>query len=217
MIAWLAGASGLVGGQLLNLLLQDAAVTRVVTLGRSEFKHQDPKWEQRVVDFSAISPGLSAPTVAFCCLGTTIKVAGSQQAFARVDHDFVLSFARAASAAGAATFVLVSSIGASAKAGSFYLRVKGETESDVQALGFASVYVARPSMLLGHRREFRLGERLAIPLFYGLWPLLVGPFKKYRAISAQVVARAMLRAASRPEEGFHILESDALQRLGRKP
>ncbi|MBK9975367.1 MAG: oxidoreductase [Planctomycetes bacterium] len=217
MIAWLAGASGLVGGQLLNLLLNDASVTRVVTLGRSEFKRQHAKWQQQVVDFGAIAPGLAAPTVAFCCLGSTIKVAGSKQAFARVDHDFVLSFAQAAKAAGAATFVLVSSIGASAKAGSFYLRVKGQTESDVQALGFASVYVARPSMLLGHRREFRLGERLAIPLFYGLWPLLIGPLKKYRAIQAQVVAQAMLRAASQPKTGFHILESDALQRLGRAP
>lgn len=217
MIAWLAGASGLVGGKVLNLLLEDPGVTRVITLGRSEFKRQHPKWEQRIVDFASIPLGLPAPTVAFCCLGTTIKVAGSREAFQRVDHEFVVAFAKAAKEAGAKTFVLVSSIGASSKAGSFYLRVKGQTEIDVQVLGFDSVYVARPSMLLGHRREFRLGERLAIPLFYFLWPLLMGPLRKYRAIQAQVVALAMLRVARQPEPGFHVLESDQLQLLGRAP
>lgn len=217
MIAWLAGATGLVGGQVLSLLLEDPEVSRVVTLGRSEFKRQNPKWEQRIVDFASIPLGLPVPTVAFCCLGTTIKVAGSREAFRRVDHEYVVAFAKAAREVGAKTFVVVSSIGASSKAGSFYLRVKGQTEIDVQALGFDAVYVARPSMLLGHRREFRLGERLAIPLFYALWPFLMGPFRKYRAIQAQVVARAMLRVARQPEPGIHVLESNHLQRLGRAP
>lgn len=196
--AWIAGASGLVGNELLHLLLDDARVAQVVSLGRREFKFTHSKMLQRIVDFAALPADLPAPDVAFCALGTTIRTAGSREAFRRVDYDHSIAFAGAALAAGATRFAMVSSISADCESGNFYLRTKGEAEH-------------ADSML----REFRLGERIATPLFYLAWPLLLGPLRKYRAIHARRVAKAMLECALGPTQGVHIHESDELARMGR--
>lgn len=213
--AWIAGASGLVGNELLHLLLDDARVAQVVSLGRREFKFTHSKMLQRIVDFAALPADLPAPDVAFCALGTTIRTAGSREAFRRVDYDHSIAFAGAALAAGATRFAMVSSISADCESGNFYLRTKGEAEHAISMLPFAAVHIARPSMLLGKRREFRLGERIATPLFYLAWPLLLGPLRKYRAIHARRVAKAMLECALGPTQGVHIHESDELARMGR--
>jgi len=211
--AWIAGASGLVGSHLLGLLLEDAEFGSVVSLGRKRLELENPKLVQRVVDFSSPEvQGLPAPEVALCALGTTIGKAGSQQAFRAVDHDAVLAFAKAAQGAGARCFVLVSSLGADPRSSVFYNRVKGETEADLRALGFASLAIAQPSLLLGERVESRPTERALVVASRFLGPVLK-PFGA-RPIEAQVVARALLAIAHDPPSGAQTYPSGQLQRLG---
>ena len=211
--AWLAGASGLVGSKLLGLLLADARFGSVVSLGRRALEAASPKLAQRVVDFSSLDvQGLPAPDVAFCALGTTIGKAGSQAAFRALDHDAVLAFARAALGAGASCFVVVSALGASAESRVFYNRVKGETERDLRALGFASLAIAQPSLLLGDRAESRPTERALIVASRFLAPLLK-PLAA-RPIEADVVARALVAIAHDPPRGAVLYPSGQLQTLG---
>src|SRR5882672_191791 len=164
--ALVAGASGLVGGHLLQLLLADDAYARVVTLARRRLAAQHPKLEQRIVDFGTLDALSDLPRVddVFCCLGTTIKTAGSQEAFRRVDHDYVLAVARAGQRAGAAQLLLVSALGADPASRIFYSRVKGEVEADVRRLPYQAIQIFRPSFLMGDRAQVRLAERLAVPL-----------------------------------------------------
>jgi uncharacterized protein YbjT (DUF2867 family) len=213
--AWIAGASGLVGSHLLELLLDDARVAKVVSLGRRESPIHHAKLAKFTVDFADLPHDLPSPTAAFCCLGTTIQAAGSREAFRRVDHDYPIAFAQAARQAGASTFLLISAIGSSSDSRMFYSRVKGEVEHSICALPFEAVHIARPSLLLGKRREFRLGERLSTPLFYALWPVFLGRLKKYRAIHARRVAKALAGLAFSDARGVHLHESDELARLSR--
>ena len=145
---------------------------------------------------------------AFCCLGTTIRQAGSQEAFRAVDQELVLAFARRARELGTRHLLVISALGADPRSSVFYNRVKGETEEALQAMGWPQLTIVRPSLLLGPRREFRLGERLAAPLMR--W--IPG---KYRGIEAAVLARALWRLALEEGEGTRIVESDELRRLGR--
>lgn len=210
--ALLAGASGLVGGRLLRLLLDDPSYGSVVSVARRPVVLSHPKLRQETVEFSRLPP--LAGDDLFVCLGTTIKKAGSREAFRRVDHDFVLDLARRAREGGAKRLFLVSSSGANAKSPIFYSRVKGETEAAVAALGYETVFLLRPSLLLGERGEARLGERLAAPVMRALRPLLLGPLRRYRAIEAEAVARAMLKLSWTREAGVRAVESDALEDLG---
>jgi len=171
------------------------------------------KWQ--VVDFSAL-PALPAADEAYCCLGTTIRLAGSQAAFRAVDFDAVLGFARAALAAGVRRFAVVSALGAGPRSASFYNRVKGEMEAAMATLGFDSVVIARPSLLAGEREALgqpsRAGEQWALRLsapFAGLIP------KSVRPIQARTVARAMVAALHEARPGVRFVESAELQDLGR--
>ena len=171
-----------------------------------------PKLEQRVVDFGALDASADWPPVddVFCCLGTTIKTAGSQQAFRKVDYDYVLALARAGRRAGAKQFLLVSAIGADPASRIFYSRVKGEVERDIRALPYRGVQILRPSFLMGERKESRLAERLGIPVARVLAPLLVGPLRRYRPIHAADVARAMVRIAKEELRGPNVFEYDGM-------
>ena len=159
---------------------------------------------QRTVDFQRIEQSLGAFPVerVYCALGTTIRKAGSPEAFRQVDYECTLALARWARAQGATDFRLVSSAGADASASNFYLRVKGETERDLATLGFTSLQIFRPGVLLGERTESRLGERIGQALSIAVGPLLLGPLAKYRATRAEDVARAMVTFAAKP--GVHI-------------
>ncbi|HYQ44691.1 MAG TPA: oxidoreductase [Polyangiaceae bacterium] len=211
--AWIAGASGLVGSHLLALLLDDPQFGAVVSLGRKTLEIANPKLAQRVVDFTALDvSGLAAPEVAFCALGTTIGKAGSQQAFRAVDHDAVLEYAKAALAEGARCFAIVSALGADPRSRIFYNRVKGETESALRQLGFESLIIAQPSLLLGDRAESRPTERALVVASRFLGAALK-PFAA-RPIEAQVVARAVLSIAHDSEPGARSFSSAELQRLG---
>lgn len=210
--ALLAGATGLVGSHVLEELLADPTWARVVTVGRRATDRHHEKLEQRIVDLSAIEAHSDLPRAddVFCCLGTTIRQAGSQEAFRRVDHDFVLGLARAGLQIGATQFLLVSAIGADPQARVFYSRVKGEVEVAVRALPYRAVQIFRPGLLLGHRTEFRLGERIAMYLAPLAQPLLMGPLRRYRSIRAHDVARAMVRIAREAPRGPNVWEYDGM-------
>ncbi|HEX8244960.1 MAG TPA: oxidoreductase [Longimicrobium sp.] len=210
------GATGLVGGHCVDLLLADAAWSRVTVVGRRSLEREHPRLVQRVTDLDRMGEAgdVFAADDVFCCLGTTIKKAGSREAFLRVDHDYPVAAARLAHERGASRFLLVSALGADAGSRIFYNRVKGQVERDVAALPFTGVALARPSLLLGRRAEHRGGEALAQTVMPLLSPVLRGPLRKYRAIEARTVARAMVRLAREGFTGVRVVESDELERLG---
>lgn len=209
----LAGGSGLIGRELLARLLAHAQVSAVHALLRRPAKDwpSDAKLHTLQIDFAAL-PKLPAIDDVYIALGTTIKQAGSQAAFRAVDFDAVIATARAARAAGAKRLLLVTAMGADARSGVFYNRVKGEVEAAVQALGFESVVIARPSLLNGDREALgqpsRKGEAFAI---HALRPLLGLMPKSIRPIEASDVAAALVRAAWQAGPGLTLLSSGAMQ------
>ena len=216
--ALIAGASGLVGGHLLNLLLRSQRYSEVVSIGRRELPLIYPNLEQRVVDFDNLK-NYASELVAddiFCCLGTTIKKAGSKEAFYKVDHTYVVELAEITAKKGAAQFLVVSAMGADASSIVFYNKVKGEMEQQVQQQSFTGVHLFRPSLLLGEREEHRTGEELASKIMRPLSGLMIGPLEKYKPIEAETVARAMLFAASQDQVGVHVHPSDDIAALGAK-
>lgn len=216
--ALIAGATGLVGRQCLARLLDEPHYANIIALVRRPLPHSDPKLEQRVVEFNRLGlAGTDFPAAddVFCCLGTTMRTAGSQAAFRQVDFTYVVSLASQALGTGAKQFLLVSSLGANARSPIFYSRVKGETEAAIAALPFEGRHIFRPSILTGERAELRRGERAGIAVMRGLSFTLLGPLRKYRPVAAATVARAMVRVAREAARGVHIYESDAIERLGR--
>jgi uncharacterized protein YbjT (DUF2867 family) len=207
----IAGASGLVGRELLAGLLADDSVTAVQSLGRRELPLRHPKLTQHQVDFKAL-PALPRAHEVFVALGTTIKVAGSQDAFRAVDHDAVLAVAGAAKAAGASRLGVVSAMGADRHSSIFYNRVKGETEDALAALCFDTLVIARPSFLAGDRESLgqpvRGGEKLAQRVSRILAPLIPDNFK---SIDAKLVARALLEGVPQLR-GRHVLLSGAMRK-----
>jgi len=215
--ALIAGASGLVGSHLLEQLLASPEYDRVIALVRRPLALAHPKLVPVVADFTALEKVTADLRCddAYCCLGATIKQAGSRENFRAVDHGAVLAVAWAAQRGGAQRFFLVSSLGADAASRFFYNRVKGETEEALEVLGFSTLGIFRPSLLLGPRREFRLGERISAGILWLAEPLLLGRLRQYRAIPAEVVARAMLRCSfGRQGQGVLIFRSDEIQDLG---
>jgi uncharacterized protein YbjT (DUF2867 family) len=214
--ALLLGATGLVGGHVLDLLLADPAYRRVTVLARRPVARMDSKLDQRTADFDRLGDHDISFAVddVFCCLGTTIAIAGSQEAFRRVDHDYVVDAARLAAEHGARRFLLVTAAGANARSRIFYNRVKGETEDAVRALPLEGVVILRPSLLLGERTGERSGEKLAQRLMPVLGWMMVGRLRRYRAVEAATVARAMVRLAKEAPRGVRVVESDEIQRIG---
>jgi len=211
---YLFGASGLVGGELLDLLLR-ATDAAVVSWGRRSSGVRHPRLEERTGDpVTWITAAAPPADTAFCALGTTLRRAGSKAAFRAVDHDLVVEAARLARRAGARHFLLVSALGADPESRVFYNRVKGEAEESVRGAGLEAVTVLRPSLLLGKREESRPAEAVGKALGRLASPLLRGPLRRYRPVQARVVARAMLRAAGEPAAGFRVLEAEEVARLG---
>jgi uncharacterized protein YbjT (DUF2867 family) len=215
--ALIAGATGLVGGYLLRQLLDAPEYDRVVALGRRPVDLAHPKLVQVTADFAAldkVDADLRCDD-AFCCLGSTIRQSGSKEKFRAVDHGAVLAFAWAARRGGAARFFVVSSLGADARSRVFYNRVKGETEAALEVLGFRTLAIFRPSLLLGPRTELRPGERFAAAVMWLADPLLLGPLRPCRAIRAETVARAMVRCSfGQDGRGVLIFPSDEIEDLG---
>jgi uncharacterized protein YbjT (DUF2867 family) len=214
--ALLLGASGLVGGHCLQLLLQDAAYDKVVVWLRKPLALHHPKLEQQVIDFAHLQAQARWAKVheVFCCLGTTIKKAGSQAAFRQVDFTYPLEIAKIAAANGAEQFLAVTALGANSKSSIFYNRVKGEIEAALTPLPFRAVHIFRPSLLLGERQEIRLGEKIAKKVAKIFAFLFLGPLQKYRPIHARTVAAAMIEVAKKNLSGVNIFESNQIQEIG---
>lgn len=211
--ALLAGATGLVGNFLLFKLLEAEQYDKVIVLTRKNLPIKHPKIEVRLVNFDTLGhkDTASADDI-FCCLGTTIRQAGSKEAFRKVDFTYPYQIAQLARENGASQFLLVSSMGASASSTIFYSRVKGEIEHAIGQLGYPSYTVFRPAMLLGNRKDFRIGEVIFKGIDFLLTPFLLGipSLRKYKVISANKVATAMLEAAKQAPDGQHIIESDVM-------
>ena len=209
--AVVAGGTGLIGRNLLDLLLDDNRYDKVVSIGRKKIDLTHPKLEQQIVDFDKLDEADLAGDDVFCCLGTTIKKAGTQANFRKVDFNYPHNLAEKTLEDGASSFLLVSSIGADPESKIFYNRIKGETEDVITQFKFKTTHIFRPSILLGARPEFRFGETLGKAAIVVFGPLLFGPFKNYRAVKGSSVAAAMLYFAIQPEQGLFIHESAEIQ------
>ena len=205
--ALVIGATGMVGSELVKLLLQDARFDKVVVFVRRSSKINHQKLTEHLIDFDRPETWepLVKGDVLFSALGTTISKAGSKQKQYEIDFTYQYNFAKAAAANDIKGYVLISSAGANADANIFYSRMKGELEEAVKKLPFTFIHIIRPGLLTGDRNEFRLGERLAAPVLSLLQ--YIKPLKKYRPIHARVVAQAMLNAAFIEKEklSYHTL------------
>ncbi len=216
--AALLGSSGLVGRHCLDSLLESRDFDRVVALNRRELpRNNHSKLSQRTIDLWKLPPAeFSGVTDLFCATGTTIAKAGSQQEFRRIDYELPLHIAQVAANSGVQRLVLVSSVGANPDSTNFYLRTKGELERDLGQLGFQGLYIFRPSLLLGKRREVRLLEMIAMRFAPALDLVLWGDLKRYRAIPARIVGRAMVATAEEAKPGTFVYHYPEIVRLARQ-
>jgi uncharacterized protein YbjT (DUF2867 family) len=209
------GATGLTGSSLVSALLNDPGFSAVKAVGRKPLALQHAKLENitlSMTDTQALQAALQGD-VMFCCIGTTIKKAGSQKAFIEVDKDIPVRCAEIAHKNGVGQFLLISAVGANAAARNFYLRTKGQVEKEVARTGIEGIHIFRPSIILGERPEFRLGEKIGAAIMFGIRFLLQGKLKKYRGISADTIADAMKHIAIQKIRGTHIYESDEIQAI----
>ena len=209
--AIVAGASGLIGGHLLEILLEADTYNEVLILVRKKIDFTHPKLTQLITDFDQIenhSPSITGDAV-FSCLGTTRSKTPDRNEYYRIDHDYPLRLAKMAKANGVKQFHLVSSIGANPNSGTFYIRLKGETERDISALNFYSSFMYEPSMLTGREYETRYGEVFFEGLFKVVNHLLIGNWKKYRSVSGAAVAGAMYDQSLKDEPGQWIVQFES--------
>ncbi len=209
----LAGATGLVGSACLPVLLADERTGKVIALVRRPLPISDAKLEQWVGDDLQEELKLVKVDAVICCLGTTIKNAGSQAAFLAVDKALPLGIARWAKAQGVPTYVIISAIGADTGSRVFYSRVKGEVEQELEAMQFSSLSIFQPSVLSGPRKEKRFGERVGIVAMKLLGPLLLGPLARLRVMPHSVLARALVEASINPQGGVHRYTYREIRRL----
>lgn len=210
--ALIAGASGLVGSELLKVLLESSDYSMVNSLVRKPTGIKNPKLNEFIVDFDKLNDCADAFKVndVFCCLGTTIKTAGSQEAFKKVDVDYVINISALAKKHGAEKFAVISSMGANKDSAIFYNRMKGLMEKGVSESGIESVIIVRPSLLLGNRKEHRFGEKAASIMSKPFMFLFSGPFRKYRPIKASAVAAGMYNHMQPAKPGVEIFRSDKI-------
>lgn len=214
--ALVAGGTGLVGNHLVNLLTESNEYEDVKVLVRTGSRSTNDKASVLEVDYRYLpdfKDQLTAENI-FCCLGTTIRQAGSKDNFYQVDFTFPFELAKISLENGSRQFNIVTSSGASASSMFFYNRVKGEIENALKQLEFKSLNIFRPSLLLGERDEMRFGEEIGSVVTKMLNPVLVGKLKKYRAIEAETVAKAMLNVSLKELTGVQIVESDMIQEYG---
>jgi uncharacterized protein YbjT (DUF2867 family) len=216
--ALLAGATGLTGAHVLDLLLANDTYSRVITVGRRKPDREHPKLTAIEGPFNRLSVLLTGVQIndIFCCLGTTMKKAGSRPGFYKVDFEYVLNLAEYGVDHGAAQFLLISSAGANAQSSSFYIRVKGQVENALKHLNYRGMHIMRPSLLTGNRHEIRPGERIAERLLKLVSPIMLGSLARYRPIEARIVAAAMVYIASGNIPGVYFYESDEISAIGSR-
>lgn len=215
--AVIAGATGLIGQYLIDLLIAGNAYAKIYVLTRRSPHLLHPKLKYEQIDFDQIAECYFDEAIddVYCTLGSTIKKAGNKKAFRKVDLDYVVALAQWGAIHHIKSFSVVSSIGASPTSANFYLRTKGQMEQAVIKTGIPSIYIFRPSMLTGHRREFRLNEKLSLPIMKVLTPFMHGKWEKYRPIAGSQVANAMYQMAQSNRKETIILESDAIASLSK--
>lgn len=211
------GATGLIGGYCLNFLLASPAYKKVRVFVRKELDFENEKLEQHKIDFDKLEDykDIIKGDDLFCCLGTTMRKAGSKEAFRKVDYDYGFQIAKIAEEQGVNQFLLVSSVGADPDSIFFYSQVKGELEDALKKMDFWSTHIFQPSVLLGKRNENRWGEQLAGRLAKGFDFLTGGLLTKYSPVEAEVVAKAMVIAAQGFDSGLQIYPSHILQKLAK--
>lgn len=214
--ALIIGSTGLIGSELLNLLLDSNDYLKVITFVKRDTGIKHRKLTQHIIDFD--KPETYKELVVgddfFCTIGTTIKKAGSKEAFRKVDFEYPRQFAAFALQNKVQKYLIISSLSADANSGNFYLKTKGEIQDFLKDCNFESVAVLQPSLLLGNRTEFRFGEKVGAFFMKTLSFLFIGNLKKYKPIEGKIVAKALLKIAQINNKGFKIYESDAIQEIG---
>ncbi|MCH4825979.1 MAG: NAD(P)H-binding protein [Planococcus sp. (in: firmicutes)] len=216
--ALLAGASGLVGNELLHILLNSAQYSHVKVLVRHSLEITHEKLEQVTIDFDKLDEYAQHFDVddVFCCLGTTIKKAGSQEAFKKVDYDYPLKMAELAASQQAKNFLVITALGADSTSKVFYSRTKGQLQLRLKKTGLIALHIFQPSLLLGERKEFRLGEKFATILSPVFSILMRGKMKKYKPVEAKNVALAMYEVAQIERTGNYTYPSDRIEIISGK-
>jgi uncharacterized protein YbjT (DUF2867 family) len=224
--AMIIGSTGLIGSYLLEKLVQSPEYSQIIAIIRGQSSVQDPayshpkvrritfdfqNWSNLSMQIASFSGNSS--THFFCCLGTTIKKVKTEEAFRKVDYDYIIEFAKMAQKCKAERLLVVSAIGADRNSTVFYNRIKGETENDVQNNFAGKLYFLRPSLLLGDRKEFRFGERIAILLAPAYSLLLVGPLSRYKPIKASDVAQAMVNISTNKTNASTVITNDEILNL----
>lgn len=209
--ALLLGATGLTGGHLLNLLLESEDYHTVYVYSRKPLGIQNAKLKEVIIDFDTYVGTVEADNV-FCCLGTTIKVAKTKEAFKKVDLEYPIKFAQLQFAAGSKRFLVISAMGAAEDSFIFYSRVKAEMEKLLSNIGYPKLLIFRPALITGERKEHRAGEKIAAGINEVLNYVLVGPLKKYQSVSAKAIASCMISYASNPQVfGKVVISSDRIK------
>lgn len=205
------GSTGLVGTELVKRLLATSFYSSVLLLNRRPSQHVHPKISERIIDFD--EPNLSGVSGEhlFCALGTTLHKAGSKSAQFRIDCEYPTTIATLLKKQGTRSMILVSSVGANAKAANFYTRTKGQLEQNIIALGFENTVICRPSFLIGTRSESRTAENAALAMLNVVSPFMIGGLSRYRGIEASRVAECMVREATGGVSGVRFLEFDEMQ------
>ncbi|MFY0591269.1 NAD(P)H-binding protein [Roseivirga sp.] len=211
--AIIAGASGLIGKSLTQMLLNSKDYGQVIALVRKPLGIQHDQLQELTIDFDELSTMENFPKAddIFCALGTTMKKAGSKEAFYKVDFTYPYELAQRALKEGASRFFLVSALGSNIDSRYFYNRVKGEIEHQVSFLSYRTIYIFKPSLLRGGRNESRPGEKLA-QLITRIIPF-IGPWKKYRPISGEKVADAMMKVAKQEDKGCYFYQSEIMRKM----
>jgi uncharacterized protein YbjT (DUF2867 family) len=213
--ALIAGATGLVGSELLNSLIESNEYQTIHVLTRKSLNKNSSKIIEHIINFDELSSLLSEISIdhVFCTLGTTIKKAGTKANFRKVDFDYVVELGKKAKGWNTEKFLVVSSLGANARSAIFYSRTKGEMEKALQEINLPHLFIFRPSLLMGNRKENRTGEKTAIAVYKIINPLFIGKLKKYKGIEASRVAQAMMKTALHNSSPLKIIESDEIQKF----
>jgi uncharacterized protein YbjT (DUF2867 family) len=214
MKALIIGASGLIGRSCLEEILKDSYYDKVEIFVRRTMGSTNPKLKERIINFDEIKniSEFQADHI-YCCLGTTIKIARTKEAFRKVDYEYVIEAAKLGEKSGSTKFLVISSIGANNKTSNFYLHTKGDMEEDIKKTAIPSIIIFRPSLLTGERNEYRFGEK-AGKIFMDLFGFFfIGKLKKYKSIKAADVAKAMIKSAKTDKTGKYIIESDEIQKI----
>ena len=215
--ALVIGSTGLIGSHLLNILLESNEYSKVIAFTKRDLGIKNSKLVQHIIDFD--QPETYSQLIVgddfFCTIGTTIKKAGSQKEFRKVDFEYPKQFASFALQNNVTQFLIISSLGANASSSNFYLKTKGEIQEYLKATDFETVAVLQPSLLLGDRTEFRLAEKVGGFFMKVLSFVFFGNLKKYKPIEGKTVAKALFTIAQRSNVGFKIYESDTIQEIGK--